>query len=202
MVKELKAFRLRKERNNGRLMQVALDLFQVHGIRKTSMNDVAQAAGLSPATVYNHFGSKEDLVYATIKHFLSRAGAEFRTIVDGPLRFPEKLEQVLLFKQDIFGHYHGELLQAMVSNPKIQQYIDEVYMVEIGQVINDFYEQGKRQGYIDKELSTETLIRYSEIMRKGIAAESVLSEDSENNLKLLQELIPLYLYGILGKPGK
>ncbi|MFC1991923.1 TetR/AcrR family transcriptional regulator [Chloroflexota bacterium] len=202
MVKELKASKLRRERNKERLMQAALELFQVYGIRKTSMVDVAQNAGLSPATVYNHFGSKEELVYATIKYFLTIAGAEFRKIVEGTHFFPEKLEQVLLFKQDIFGRYQGELLQTIVYNSKIRQYIDSVYMVEIRQTINDFYEQGKRQGYIDKELSTEILIRYSEIIRKGVAADSALSEDSESNLKLLQELIPLYLYGILGKPEK
>ena len=119
-----------------------------------------------------------------------------------PLPFPEKIEQVLLFKQDIFGHYHGELLQAMVTNLKIQQYISQVYMVEMGQVINDFYDQGKEQGYIDKDMSNETLMRYSEIMRKGIAVESLLSGDSEHNLKLLKELIPLYLYGILSKSAR
>ena len=201
MVNELKASHLRSERNKERLIRAALELFRVHGIRKTSMNEIAQEAKLSSATVYNHFGSKEDLVYATVKHFVTRAGAEFRKIVEGNLPFPEKLKQVLLFKQDIFGQYQGELLQAIVANSKIGQYIDSVYLIEFRQIINDFYEQGKRQGYIDKGLSTEILIRYSEIMRKGMAAESVLSEDSESNLKLLQQLTPLFLYGIMGKPG-
>ncbi len=198
----MKACERRIERNKERILRATLELFQVYGIKKTTTNDIAQKAGISPATVYNHFGSKEDLVYATVKHFLTVTGAEFRNIVDGNLPFPEKLEQILLFKQDIFGQYQGELLQMIASDSKIRQYIDSAYLVEIRQTINDFYEQGKRQGYINKELSTETLIRYSEIMRKGIAAESALSEDPGRNLKLLQELIPLYLYGILGKPGK
>jgi hypothetical protein len=33
-----------------------------------------------------------------------------------------------------------------------------------------------------------------------MAAESVLTEDPEQNLKIVQELTPLFLYGILGKP--
>ena len=94
-------------------------------------------------------------------------------------------------------------MQTIVSdNSEIRQFIDSVYLVEIRQTLNDFYEQGKKQGYINPNLSAETLIRYSEIIRKGIAAESSLSKDPERNLKLLQELIPLYLYGILGKPEK
>ncbi len=66
----------------------------------------------------------------------------------------------------------------------------------------DFYEEGKRQGYVNPELSTETIMRYMLIVRSGMAAESILSEDSEHNRKLMQELTPLFLYGTMGKPGK
>ncbi|MFC1899695.1 TetR/AcrR family transcriptional regulator [Chloroflexota bacterium] len=201
MVKQVNASKQRKERNKERIMQAALGLFQGHGIRKTSMNDVAHSARLSPATVYNHFGSKEELVYATIKHFLTLTGVELKKIVEGSEPFPEKLEQVLLFKQDILGRYQGELLQTIVSNPKVRQYVDSVYMKEMRQVIDDFYNLGKDQGYVDKELSTETLIRYSEIIRDGMAAESTLSADPERDAELFRELLPLFLYGILGKHG-
>lgn len=62
--------------------------------------------------------------------------------------------------------------------------------------------EGKRQGYINPELSTETIMLYYEILRQGMAAESILSEDSERNIKLTRELTLLHYYGILGKPGK
>jgi len=199
----LKAYERRLERNKERILQATLELFQVHGIKKTTINDIARKAGVSLATVYNHFGSKEDLVRTAVKYFLTRAAADFRKIVEGGLPFMEKMEQVLLYKSDMFGQYQGELLQTIISeDPEIRQLVDSVSRVEITQYVIDFYEEGKRQGYINPELSTETIMRFSEITRKGMAAESSLSEDPEHNRKLLQELIPLYLYGIMGKPGK
>ncbi len=165
------------------------------------MNDVAQDAGLSPATVYNHFGSKEDLVRATIKYFLTSAAADFHKIFEGDLSFLEKMEQILLYKSDMLGRYQGELMQTIISeDSEIRQYIDSVYLVEMRQSIIDFYEDGKRQGYVNPELSTDTIMRYSEIVRKGMAAASSLSEDPEHNRKWLQELMPIFLYGIMGKP--
>ena len=199
----MKAYERRIERNKKRILQATLELFQVHGIKKTTTNDIARKAGVSPATVYNHFGSKEDLVRAAVKYFLTRAAVDFRKIVEGDLPFMEKMEQVLLFKSDMFGQYQGELLQTLISeDPEIRQLVDSVSRVEITPYVIDFYEEGKRQGYINPELSTETIMHFSEITRKGMAAESSLSEDPEHNRKLLQELIPLYLYGIMGKPGK
>jgi len=198
----MKAYERRIERNKERILRATLELFQVHGIKKTTTNDIARKAGVSPATVYNHFGSKEDLVRAAVKYFLTSAAADFRKIFKGDLSFLEKMEQILLCKSEMLGQYQGELMQTIISeDPEIQHIVDSVYLVEIRQSIIDFYEEGKRQGYVNPELSAETIMRYSEIVRKGMAAESSLSEDPAHNSKLLQELTPLFLYGILSKPA-
>lgn len=49
------------------IRRAATDLFLAHGLRGTSMDAVAQAAGVSKQTVYSHFGSKEDLFAAVIE---------------------------------------------------------------------------------------------------------------------------------------
>jgi AcrR family transcriptional regulator len=189
------------ERNKERILRATLELFEVHGIKKTTTNDVAQKAGVSPATVYNHFGIKEDLVRATVKYFLTTMATDFRNIMEGDLPFMEKLEKILLNKSEMLGRYQGEIMQTLISeDPTIRQLVDSVYQVELTPYVIEFYEEGKRQGYVNPELPTETIMHYSEIIRRGMAAESSLSEDPEYNRKLMQELTPLFLYGILGKP--
>ena len=197
----MKAYERRMERNKERILQATLELFQVHGIKKTTTNDIARKAGDSPATVYNHFGSKEDLVRATVRYFLTSTAADFSKIFKGDLSFLEKMEQILLYKSDMLGQYQGEFMQTIISeDPEIRHIVDSVYLIEIKQVVINFYEEGKRQGYVNPELSTETIMRYMLIVRSGMAAESILSEDPEHNRKMMQELAPLFLYGIIGKP--
>ena len=199
----MNVYERRIERNKERILRATLELFQVHGIKKTTTNDIARKAGVSPATVYNHFSSKEELVRAAVRYFLTGVAADFRKIFEGDLSFLEKMEQVILYKSDMLGQYQGELMQTIISeDPEIRRLVDSVYLVEIRQSIIDFYEEGKRQGYVNPELSAETIMRFSEIVRKGMAAESSLSEDPEHNRKLMQELTPLFLYGILGKARK
>ena len=197
----MNAYERRMERNKERIFQATLDLFQVHGIRKTTTNDIAQKAGVSPATVYNHFGNKEDLVRATIKYFLNSILADFKNILTDNLSFMGKMEQILYYKSNMVGQYQGEFMQAIISeDPEIRHIVDSVYMTEIMPVLIRFYEEGKQQGYVNPELSAENIIRYMLIVRSGMAAESVLSEDPEQNRKMIQELTPLFLYGIMGKP--
>src|SRR5688572_31658021 len=51
-----------------KIMQAAKELFIAEGYGAISMDQVAKAAGVSKATVYSHFGSKEKLFAAIIQH--------------------------------------------------------------------------------------------------------------------------------------
>lgn len=46
-----------------RILSVAIDLFVEHGFEAVRVVDIAQAAEVSPGTVYNYFPTKEDLVF-------------------------------------------------------------------------------------------------------------------------------------------
>lgn len=55
-----------------RLREAALELFAEHGFEATSTRAVAARAGLSPALVTRHFGSKQGLRAAVDEHVLAR----------------------------------------------------------------------------------------------------------------------------------
>lgn len=52
-----------KSARRERILAVAIDLFVEHGFEAVRVVDIAQAAEVSPGTVYNYFPTKEDLVF-------------------------------------------------------------------------------------------------------------------------------------------
>jgi AcrR family transcriptional regulator len=66
-----------------RLREAALALFAERGFEATSARAVAAAAGLSPALVIHHFGSKEGLRAAVDEEVLGRLGAALRDLDAG-----------------------------------------------------------------------------------------------------------------------
>lgn len=50
-----------------RIQQAALDLFLQLGIRKTSVDDIADRAGVTRVTVYRHFADREELIEAAFR---------------------------------------------------------------------------------------------------------------------------------------
>lgn len=58
-------------RNTGaRIRTAALDLFAVRGFEGTSMRELAERVGISPAALYYHFPSKEHLIESVVAPFL------------------------------------------------------------------------------------------------------------------------------------
>ena len=54
------------------VLDAAAELLARYGVRRWSMDDVADVAGLGRATVYRRFPSREDLVHATIAREINR----------------------------------------------------------------------------------------------------------------------------------
>ncbi|WP_431906809.1 TetR/AcrR family transcriptional regulator [Amycolatopsis thermoflava] len=49
-----------------RLQEAGTRLFYNKGFHATSVRDITEACGLTPGALYNHFGSKEELLYSII----------------------------------------------------------------------------------------------------------------------------------------
>src|SRR5438309_5302223 len=55
------ASRLPAARRRRQLLDVALEVFATNGFHRTSMEEVAEAAGVTKPVLYQHFGSKREL---------------------------------------------------------------------------------------------------------------------------------------------
>ena len=59
-----------------RILESATAVFARYGYKKTSLDDVATAAGLSRQGIYLHFASKSELFRGVVRHFLEQSRLE------------------------------------------------------------------------------------------------------------------------------
>lgn len=62
----MNGYERRTELKKDKIPTAALEPFCAYGTDKTSINEIAQKAGVAPASIYNYFGSKEGLVKDTV----------------------------------------------------------------------------------------------------------------------------------------
>ncbi len=199
----MNGFERRKEQKKDSIRRAALELFQSFGFRKVSINDVAQKAGVSQVTIYNHFGSKDELVRDVIKKLFYSMITRYRDLIreEGP--FLEKLEAIVFDKSHLVGQFHGELAQAALSQDLgMRQFIESIWQGEINQLLTELFEDGRRQGYISPDLSQEAILTYYEIIRLGMYNSPHIQARMEQNPKLIRELISVFTYGLNVRNGK
>lgn len=61
-----------KSKKRATILDGAIDVFISMGYELASMDKIAETAGVSKRTVYNHFGSKENLFQAVVDDFLAQ----------------------------------------------------------------------------------------------------------------------------------
>ena len=78
------------------ILEHARRMFAEHGIAGTNMDELADAVGVSKATIYSHFGGKRSLFDAILQDLLQQlpAPADLIGRADGPL--PEPLAKRLM----------------------------------------------------------------------------------------------------------
>ncbi|MDJ0663766.1 MAG: TetR/AcrR family transcriptional regulator [Acidimicrobiia bacterium] len=74
----------KKREQRHRIIQAAATLFTEHGLDATTMDDIAAAADVSVATVYNYFGSKSALLLAGVEEDAMRIVAAGQAVIDDP----------------------------------------------------------------------------------------------------------------------
>ncbi|MCC5952604.1 MAG: TetR/AcrR family transcriptional regulator [Acidimicrobiia bacterium] len=131
-----------------RLLTAALHCFEVEGLRATSLEDVARAAGMSRATVYRHFpGGREQLVADTITWEVGR--------------FLARLGHALVGERDLFGQLSVGLWwghQAIGEHRLLQRILaTEPEEFIVGFADADALLQGEVHGHLRALLETTEL---------------------------------------------
>ncbi len=127
------------------ILENALKLFATKGYHGTSINDIAQAAGISKGLAYNYFDSKQKLIEALFEQMLE-IGEDFEEILDSSLNAYEKMEVLINFS-----------FQYIEENEEYWRlYISFVLQPEI-------LEQGMR---VTNEFNTRILNKFEKLLKQ------------------------------------
>ena len=96
-----------------RLVAVAVESFAVKGFHGTTTRDIASAVGMSPAALYVHHRSKEDLLY-----LISRSGHEatLALVLDAAAVSNAPVQQLLAVVREFTAHHAHSHTRARIVN--------------------------------------------------------------------------------------
>jgi len=97
--------RLTAEHRRELILRGALELFAERGYERTSMSEVAQAAGITPAVIYDHFSSKAQLAIELLERhtaelLMAVAGAVERAPANASARMQAGVEAFFAYVEE------------------------------------------------------------------------------------------------------
>ena len=107
-----------------RIMDAALRIFAEKGFQNATITEISKKAGVSEATIYEYFGTKEDLLFA-IPEKISNATYEASSRVIPYIKGVEgKIRAILLFYVQLYQSnpdYSALVLLQLMSNKRFRQ---------------------------------------------------------------------------------
>ncbi|MFI5283289.1 MAG: TetR/AcrR family transcriptional regulator [Candidatus Dormibacterales bacterium] len=78
-----------------RILEVAARLFRRRGFEGTSMREIASRAGMSKSNLYNHFQSKQAMLFEIVQHTVQRTTPAMHAIAESELPAEERLRRAV-----------------------------------------------------------------------------------------------------------
>lgn len=100
-----------------RLVAVAIDLFTRHGVRRTSIDDIAEAAGIAKGSVYLEFAGKSELFRAAAEQLVGEILRDAQTAASTAGTLEDRIVAVLVAK-------FWRLYDLVHSRPHARELID------------------------------------------------------------------------------
>ena len=183
------------------IINASVSLFsRTHDVKRVSLEDIAQEAGVSPTTIYNKFGTREALLYEVIKVLAEENLERNRNIVRSTIPFPEKIISILSGKVDMAAKLNSEVVDKLLGQDKrVAPFVNQIYEKDIKPLWLEIMAAGKREGYIDSSLDDEALLVFLDILQAGFKTKPDLLQNYQTKMRLIEQLTRIMFYGFLKK---
>jgi len=114
----------RPKTRKDRIMDAALRIFAEKGFQNTTITEISKEAGVSEATVYEYFGTKEDLLFAIPEKISNDTYEESSKVIPYIKSVDEKIRAILLFYVQLYQsnpHYSALVLLQLMPNKRFRQ---------------------------------------------------------------------------------
>lgn len=196
----MNGYERRTELKKDKIKRTAMELFKAYGTDKVSLAEIAQKAGVSPVTIYNYYGTKDQLLLKVITDMLEEAWEGRLRLIRSDMPFRDKIERMIFETVDFAHAADPDFLKKIMSDhAEIKEMAESIFRKYLPELLN-FFEEGKKLGCINREVSTETFLLYINILSEA-TGKIELFKDRDNNQRLIKELTSLLFYGLVGRPG-
>lgn len=202
MIKKVKSAQGAKNPRAEKILTAAESLFFKVGVRKTTVGDICQAAGISRMTFYKHFRDKTHVAEAAVNKIVDEMTAQFRSIMNQDIPYRDRIRQFIEMKLTRAEGIGESFVRELYGSPCPElQALVRRRMDENQKLALDEYRKAQRRGHLRPDIKPEFLVAVLNIMT-DLMVDERLTRLYSTPTELAAELMNLFFFGILKNGDK
>jgi len=187
-----------------RIVGAGRELFLDHGFVRVTADEIAGQVGISKATLYKEFKSKEEILRAVVREFLNEIiGRVDALIHDETMGFVERLVTLFTFvgrRISQFGPHFVRDLQK--SAPLVWKEIDDFRRDKILTNFKNILAAGHEQGLFRGDIDMDLLLRmFLKLIEEFVNPASII-RSGRTPAETFESVIKVFFQGILTDKGR
>ena len=187
-----------KDDKKAYITAVAIETIRKHGVRKTTIEDIADASGMAPASLYYYFQNKTDIVRAAMDTLMDNAFDEVDEIIKSQSTVEDKLDAAV--KAVILRVSRSGALMDMNKSTKSEMLVighefSDKFNQRYKALIKSILSEGRREGvFYMKDIEVTASVLSSAVW--GYIINAVNVDPGELNEVWVDEVGKLVMYGL------
>lgn len=183
-----------------KILDKILPVLMKNGLKATTMDSLASGLQMSKRTLYEIFGSKDEMFREVHKYFQNKMSTKLKEIFDTSDNVMEAIIQSFLYNRDVMSLVNVEFIRD------IEQYVHNENSSECSrqphyQNLYEVLKQGVDGGFFREDVNLKVQCRMFSIQMESLKRMEELFPDDISLLEVFDSIIVGFLRGISSSKG-
>ncbi|MDQ7797490.1 MAG: TetR/AcrR family transcriptional regulator [Candidatus Edwardsbacteria bacterium] len=194
----------RADKLKARIIDSTSRLFFERGFSRVSMDQIASGLGISKKTLYQHFPSKQALLYQVVSSMMNENGKIIEDIVnDRGMDFHRKLSRLMNHLSGVVGRMARPFGEDLRRNaPEMWEEIDRFRKEKILLNFRKLLESGIRQGVFRKDVDPQLMTLMFATLMQNMIDPKLFSQIPFTASQVFETIVEVVFRGILTEPAR
>jgi AcrR family transcriptional regulator len=184
------------------ILDAAKSLFWKHGIRRVTIEEICQVAGVSKMTCYKYFSNKTAIAKYLIEDLFESGIIAYKKIYNSDIPYEEKVKKMLDLKMSNAHEMSQELLDDIYKyqDEELYETIETIKKRMIGIYLNDIRE-AQKIGEIRNDVKPEFMLYFLNNLTEMLTDQRLVGI-YPNPEQMIADVMNFFFYGIMPRKNR
>ena len=186
-----------------RILETALKMFRIYGVKGVTMFDIARDCGISKKTVYEHFDDKQALIDEGLQQLLNNHGDYLKENTQNSTHAIEELKNSTKYIANMAKTLNPVMLHDLQKyHPDIWTSVEKFKSEGVLYSIKENLKRGMAEGLYHPNLNIDIIARMRQLQLEAAFDSEQYPADQYDMQQVMDQVTTHYIMGIATAKGQ